>query len=653
MDDQERDAIRAHFDAASSLLTKHFGGTPTIGVTFPYGLGHEPIYRRLPSQVPVAIEVVAVQTLTGTHRYVAINPQGVTWLVAEHSIVELHGWSPTAADPLRAAYARITLEPNGSAGTADVERAAEAVLKILDQHHLAAIPLLDGLRGMALWIPFDDAPEYHALATWLRTFTDAAAGAHRDFLTTEWYKADRGDRVFLGTQSNHPAMGTILPYSLRGSSALEVAIPIARDKLGTCVNGDVTAANFAQYFAAAGDVFERLRSAITPQRFAEIGPLTVAVERRTYDIPLELMPEDLHSATVAAALAILRDGKTRDASVILAEAIKRGLLPTSVTKKILYLSLHGYIVRTLGVGGIPEIAQIPKTTQFRINRPADDWPDVPLPPRPSSIDPAERAAIVERLRATATGDDSGAFEAAACDAFALLGFVVTHLGGYAQTDGLLVAPLGSEGYRVVLECKTAAPHGVVSKPQPEEAAKFRGEHHAGYSILLGPAFGHEESLDDELQQHAVSLWMVDDLVTAVEAEISTDECRSLLAPGRVMHALEGVLWEREHGHPKRVAVIADLITRLGWQMQVALARGGVLAADTPPLTEEALALMVDALVRAGATGGASRADAEEALRGLQVRGVLRASQAGYVVTVAPRGESKREVSQSAATDGLA
>ncbi len=516
---------------------------------------------------------------------------------------------------------------------------------MLESLGLAAILLLDGLRGIALWIPFDDAPGYYALATWLRTFTDAAAREHPDLLTTEWYKADRGDRVFLGTQSNHPAMGSILPYSLRGSSALEVAIPIARDMLGTCANGDVTAANFGQYLAASGDVFGLLRGSIGPQRFAEIGPMTVAVERRVYDIPLELVPEDLHSATVAAAVAILRDGKTRDASVILAEAIARGLLPKSVTKKTLYLALHGYIVRARGVGRIPEIAQVPKTTQFRINRPADDWPDVPLPARPSSIDPAERAAIVGRLRATATGDDSGAFEAAACDAFALLGFVVTHLGGYAQTDGLLIAPLGSEGYRVVLECKTASEHGVVSNPHPEEAAKFRGEHNAEYSILLGPAFAREESLDDELQQHVVSLWTVDDLVTAVEAEISADECRGLLAPGRVMHALEGVLWEREHGHAKRVAVVADLIWRLGWQTQVALARGGVLAADTPPLTEEALALMVDdALVRAGATGGASRADAEEALRGLQVRGVLRPAHEGYVVILAPRDKSRQSKS---------
>ncbi len=87
---EEHDTIRAHYDVAAPLLTKHFGGTPTIAVTFPFGLGHQPIYRKLPSHVPATIETVDVQTATRTHRYVAIWPQGVTWLVAEHPVVELH-----------------------------------------------------------------------------------------------------------------------------------------------------------------------------------------------------------------------------------------------------------------------------------------------------------------------------------------------------------------------------------------------------------------------------------------------------------------------------------------------------------------------------------------------------------------------------------
>jgi hypothetical protein len=177
---------------------------------------------------------------------------------------------------------------------------------------------------------------------------------------------------------------------------------------------------------------------------------------------------------------------------------------------------------------------------------------------------------------------------------------------------------------------------------------------SGYR-LLGPAFGHDESLDDEPQQHAVSLWMLDDLVTAVEAEISTDECRSLLAPGRVMHALEGVLWEREHGRAERVAVIADLIARLGWQMQgrprsrrrpgrrYAAADGGGSSTHgrRRPRPRRRDGRRLTRRCRRGASWTASARRPPRSARGV------------CCVTVAPRGESKREVSQSAATDGLA
>jgi DNA primase len=628
----EREVIRAHYLTAGPLLSQHFDGSPIIGVTFPYGLGRSPAYYKLAPSVPADVQVVEVATATGMHRFAGLDARSLAWLVGEQSVVEIHGWGPTIEDPKRAAFGRITLGPNGAAGSREVAQAALAVLDLLEERGLKAMPLLDGLRGIALWIPFDDGPDYALLAAWLGAFADRAAATHPRLLTTDWYKADRGDRVFLGTHSNHPDMGTILPYSLRGSPGLEVAVPIAREEIGKRANGDVTALNFAEYLGSNGDVFERLSGGIGAQRFAGLAAVPMVAGSTVYEIPFERAPEDLKSATVAAALEILRDGKTRDVSVILSEAIARGLLPTSIAEKTLYLALHGYIVRALGVGRTPEIAQIPKTTEFRINRPADDWPDVKLPARASWILPADREAVVQRLRATATGKDSEAFEVAACDAFALLSFVVTRLGGQGQTDGVLIAPLGVAGYRVILECKTASPSGTVSNPRPEEAAKFRGEHQAEYSILLGPAFGHEASLDDELVQHGVSLWTVDDLVTALEEEVGAYEIRPLLAPGRVARGLEALLWERDHGRAKRVAVIAELILRLGWRLQVSLARGGVLAADSPALTEEALAVLVDdELIRDGVIGGASREESEEAIRSLVDSKRVSMAAAGYVV----------------------
>ncbi len=101
-----------------------------------------------------------------------------------------------------------------------------------------------------------------------------------------------------------------------------------------------------------------------------------------------------------------------------------------------------------------------------------------------------------------------------------------------------------------------------------------------------------------------------------------------------------LLWDRDHGRRKRVEVIADLIAHRGWQTQLTLARG-VPPTESPALNEETLFVLVDdALVRAGVTTGASRAEAEEALRLLQERGTLRpaASGTGYVVRVPPARE---------------
>ena len=310
-------------------------------------------------------------------------------------------------------------------------------------------------------------------------------------------------------------------------------------------------------------------------------------------------------------------------------------MPKSTTRKYVYTALHAYELRTAGAGRIPELVQIPNTARFRINRPADDWPEIDLPPTRRWIAEADVRAAITRVRKSSTGGIPEAFERAACDAFALLGFKAQHIGGNGQPDGVLTAPLGSEGYRAVLECKTATPGSIVNNPRPEEAAKFREGARAQYSILLGPAFCHTLSFDDELKDHAVSVWTVDDLVTALEEQIGPRELREALEPGHADRAIQAILWERDHGRRKHVAVIAGLIERLGWQTQNALAPE-VPFAEAPALTEETLFVLIDeALVHDGVTSGATRAEVEAALEVCNVRGVLHKTANGYIVETPP------------------
>lgn len=166
---------------------------------------------------------------------------------------------------------------------------------------------------------------------------------------------------------------------------------------------------------------------------------------------------------------------------------------------------------------------------FRLNQPPDDWPNpLVLPTRP----PVSKAAeLVARLRATGTSEDSAAFETAVCDAFAALGFVATHIGGRGAPDGTLDAPLGPLAYRAMLECKTWSgthrpPHDIA------EAAKYRDQYHATYSLIVAPMISeYETEIVSELATHAVSAWTVDDIAQLLDAAVDPYELRPALAPG--------------------------------------------------------------------------------------------------------------------------
>lgn len=624
--DHER--IRAHYARAMPWLLRHFGGTPVVRVAYPNGPEGDPIFHKDLFGAPPDVATIEVRTSTGLHRYARLDARAVHWMCAAENVVELDGWSPMLDDPDRAMFGRIILAPSGTATDDDVRQAAHLAREALKTQQLDAIFMLDGFRGASLWIPFEDGPAYGQLGPWLHDFAATLAAQHPVLMTTAALRAERGNRVYLGTKSNHPGMGSLLPYALRGTPSLEVSIPVPWNDLTTVHNGTVTAADFPEYERLFGDVFARLRSSIGPQTFGKR-----EVRHRTPEIAMLLAaPEPMPKGyVIAAALAVLADEKTHDADDILAQALARKLLPPSTTRKYVYTALHEYVVRTLGMGKTPELVQIDGTSQFRLNEPADVWPAIALPALPSWLTTENIASISERLRTTATGDDPAAFEVAACDAFAALGFLATHIGGNAAPDGVLTAPLGTDGYRIVLECKTASPGAIVTNPRPEEPAKFRAAANAQYALLLGPAFGNDASFDDELTQHAVTCCTVDDLVRALEAEVGPDEFRPALVSGRAEAALSALFWERAHDRRKRVEVIAQYAACAGWELQCTLARG-VPSAQTPALTQETLFALVDQeLVRQGVTAGAALDEAQEALRLLETRHLLREATNGYVV----------------------
>jgi hypothetical protein len=331
---------------------------------------------------------------------------------------------------------------------------------------------------------------------------------------------------------------------------------------------------------------------------------------------------DIEERSAAAAtfrgqiIALLSDGEPRDAQTILDEGRSKGLFTDKTTKQSVYENLLLYMQQEVLNGRKPAVVLDHITRKFRFNQPVDDWPDATLPARPRYVDRAELDAISARLRTTAVGSDPAAFEAAVCEAFALMGFVSRHLGRQYEPDGILDAPLGPLAYRAVLECKSTPNTKFVSQPHWEEAAKFRASENADVAALVGPVWHEGPSFLQEVQTHEVSVWTVDDVIAALAIDVDAYECRALFASGFVRDRIADLAWQRSHGAEKRAVVVREILRREGYAAQCTMV-GEVPPSEAPVLSIDAAMLLVETALRKGGTRtGATREEVRTAMNDL-------------------------------------
>ena len=120
----------------------------------------------------------------------------------------------------------------------------------------------------------------------------------------------------------------------------------------------------------------------------------------------------------------------------------------------------------------------------------------------------------------------------------------------------------------------------------------------------------------EIQLHAISVWTVADIITALRNDVDAYECRDLFAPGFVTERLADLVWSRSHGEEKRELVVREILRREGYAAQCTLI-GEVTPADAPVLSLDAAMLLVESALRhAGATSGATREEVHAAMEDL-------------------------------------
>jgi len=220
------------------------GQRPALLQRFPEGAtGKSFFQKRVPSGAPDWLETVEVSTPNGTtsNALVLADVAHVIWAV-NLGCIGFHVWPFKVDAPEFADELRIDLDPQPGLGFDDVREAAARVRALLDEVGIAAYPKTSGNRGLHVYARLQ--------ARWGSIEVRAAAVAlarelerrHPDLITAQWWKEERGRRIFVDFNQNAPHKTVFGAWSVRPRSGAQVSTPISWDEVATVEPDELTMA---------------------------------------------------------------------------------------------------------------------------------------------------------------------------------------------------------------------------------------------------------------------------------------------------------------------------------------------------------------------------------------------------------------------------
>ena len=262
-----RALILAHYERSAQYLVESFSLAPVVPTYYPNGLGHDAAYGgSWHHAIPHTVQSVDVGDPAHTHHYIALTSNALLWLV-HRDAVGFESWTPSPLDPESVGYARICLKPRGGATQDQLSFALLGLRTILLGWGVEAVPVLNGVDGATLFIPFSDVPSYDAVRTWLHEVASEAVTRNAALYTTDVHD-HTSPRIHVDVSSNAVGHFSSLPYALIGTPQLGMVTPIHWNELGVVHNGQFNAGNSGERLAQ-GNVFAEAAAPLAHQRFSD------------------------------------------------------------------------------------------------------------------------------------------------------------------------------------------------------------------------------------------------------------------------------------------------------------------------------------------------------------------------------------------------
>ncbi|MBN9215771.1 MAG: ATP-dependent DNA ligase [Microbacterium sp. SCN 70-200] len=261
-------------------ITKHELAEYVIAVSEPFlrANGHRPVSlerfaetvdgerffsKNPPRGAPDYVhEVMCTYNSGRRHPQVVLDEAAaIVWAVQMNTVV-FHPWASLAADTDNPVELRIDLDPQPGTGFADAAAVAPALREVLREAGLDAWIKTSGNRGIHVFCPIEPMHEFldvrHAVIAAGRELERRMP----DRVTMNWWKEERGERIFVDFNQANRDRTMAGAYSPRALPTAAVAAPITWDELASGVDpAAFTVRSMPERLAERGDPWEGLQAA--------------------------------------------------------------------------------------------------------------------------------------------------------------------------------------------------------------------------------------------------------------------------------------------------------------------------------------------------------------------------------------------------------
>ena len=178
----------------------------------------------------------------------------IVWM-ANLGTLRYHPWPTKRPDTERVDQLRIDLDPQPGTDFRDAARAAYGLREVLTDAGLVGFPKTSGGRGVHVFVPIEPAYGFIEARHAVIALGRELARRMPDDVTINWWKEERGERIFIDFNQMARDRTIASAYSIRPTPTAVVSAPLTWDELDAADPQDFTVTSMPARFAEIGDAW--------------------------------------------------------------------------------------------------------------------------------------------------------------------------------------------------------------------------------------------------------------------------------------------------------------------------------------------------------------------------------------------------------------